>query len=69
MMTIVTTSSLEHRTGPAWVEWVAANGTQQPPQQFDVVSDAIDFADKLYNDHHLRVWVRPEHGPIYHPED
>jgi hypothetical protein len=68
-MSIVTVASLEERTGPASVELVAANGTQQPPQRFDVVSDAIDFADKLYNDHHLRVWVRPEHGPNYHPED
>jgi hypothetical protein len=67
-MSIVTVASLEERTGPASVEWVAANGTQQQ-LQFDVVSDAIDFADKLYNDHHLRVWVRPERGPIYHPED
>jgi hypothetical protein len=67
-MSIVTVASLEERTGPAWVEWVVANGATQQ-QQFDGISDAIDSADKIHNDHHLRVWVRPATGPIYHPED
>ena len=44
MMAIVTTSSLDQRTAPAWVKWVAANGAVQQ-QQFDSVSDAIDLAD------------------------
>jgi hypothetical protein len=67
-MSVVTAASLEERTGPAWVEWIAANGATQQ-QRFDGVSDAIDFADKLHHDQHLRVWVRPAIGPIYHPED
>jgi hypothetical protein len=68
VMVIVTTSSLEQRTGPAWVHWVAPNGVTQQ-QQFDSVSDAKDLADKLYKDQQLKVWVRPDTGPIYRPED
>jgi hypothetical protein len=67
-MSIVTVASLEERTGPAWVEWVAPNGAPQQ-QQFDGISGAIAFADKLHHDQHLRAWVRPDRGPIYRPED
>jgi len=66
-MPIVTTSSLEQRTSPAWAEWAAPDGATKS-QQFDDVADAIDFPDKLHNDHHLTVWVRPATGPVYFPE-
>jgi hypothetical protein len=68
MMPIVTMSSLEQRTGPAWAKWTGANGVVQQ-QQFDSVTDAITRADKIYNEQHLTAWVEPATGPIYHPED